>query len=312
MNHGYSEQVTTNYITQDGISAKINSIMITDDKFCATVDFKFDDSINLDSERFSFGYAVYDEDKNVYAVYTRMHLGSNEKYDLYTPFLYKEIGVKYNKNDIYAIQITDNCGIQNVSAKDRNITSQIEIGTSKEFPRSKKIFIRLFDLGYSMTQVSEENMINAEDFSLSNSEWLFELNVPEKFYNRETTNLKLKSEIPGLKIKKMTVTETGLVVKGTIDGFSKFVTDGFNLTGDEWTNARNELFNITDEDGNIYYENTLGTVQSMDGFKMEFPITKSMINKKFFANVSINGVKYSSEIVVDSDNYVNNNIKNIQ
>ena len=67
-----------------------------------------------------------------------------------------------------------------------------------------------------------------------------------------------------------------------------------------------------DEDGNIYYENTLGTVQSMDGFKMEFPITKSMINKKFFANVSINGVKYSSEIVVDSDNYVNNNIKNIQ
>ena len=38
---------------------------------------------------------------NIYGIQTRMHLGENEKYDKYTPYLYKDIGVDYNKKDIY-------------------------------------------------------------------------------------------------------------------------------------------------------------------------------------------------------------------
>ena len=55
--------------------------------------------------------------------------------------------------------------------------------SEKGFPRSKKIYIRVFDLGYSMTQVDEENNYQAEDFSITNAEWIFEIDLPEKFYN---------------------------------------------------------------------------------------------------------------------------------
>ena len=52
-----------NYITQDGISVKVDSLMITDDYLEAKINFKFVDNIEVNSETFGFGYAVYDDEK---------------------------------------------------------------------------------------------------------------------------------------------------------------------------------------------------------------------------------------------------------
>lgn len=298
---GYSEPIEMDYIVQDGISVKVDSLIMTDDHFNATMNFKFADNIELDSEHFSFGYAVYDEEKNVYGVCTRMHIGSKERFDTYTRLIYEEIGVNYKKNDIYAIQLNDTAGSGNVSAKDRNIISDIHMSSTKGFPKSKKIYIRVFDLGYSMVQLEEDNsqrkVGDAEDFSLSKAEWIFELNVPEKFYERQTTELKLKDKIPGLEVQKITVTELGLIVKAKIDGFSEITHLGKDMPVTEWQKLRNETVNITDEEGNIYYETTMGTVQRKDWFKMEYPINKNMLNKKWFLNVRVDGEKYRSELV---------------
>ncbi len=300
---GYSENIDMDYVSHDGISAKINSIAITDDKFNAIVDFKFDENITVDSQRFSFGYAVYDENKNIYEVYTRMHIGSNERYDYYVPFLYKEIGVDYNKKNIYDTKIGESTNSGVISAKDRNIIANFNIETTKSFPKSKKIYIRLFDLGYTMIQVKEENGVKkigtTEDFKLSNTEWLFEIDVPEKFYERTNIELKLKDEIAGVNLEKITVTETNLTAKGTIMGLDKIVMNGMNMESDKWKNVRNELFYISDEDGNTYAVDSFATTNEKDGFSVSVPITKSMLNKKLFLNTKVNGIAYKSEIVED-------------
>ena len=298
---GYSEPINMDYVSHDGIGVKINSLMITDDKFSAIVDFKFDDNITVDSQWFSYGYAIYDENKNVYAIGKRINMASNEMYDYFTPFMYRKIGVKYNKKNIYGSQLGESWNVERVSAENRNIVTKINVETSKSFPRSKKIYIRILDLGYTMTQLIEENgekKIGAmEDFKLSNTEWLFELNVPDKFYERETTELQLKDELPGLSLEKINVTETGTIIKGIMDNLSQILMDGMKMDTDEWNKKRYELIHISDEEGNDYPVLDFSTTGVENGFYISTPITKSMLNKKLFLKVKINGVEYSSELV---------------
>ena len=294
----YKEEINMEYITQEGISSKVDSLIITDDYLETKISFKFSDDIQLDSKNFTFGFAIYDDDKNIYGVSPRTHIGTNKEYDYYTTYMYKEIGVDYNKNDIYSIQLNDSSKKENINAINRSITSKITMSSIKGFPRSEKLYIRIFDLGYSMTDFRKENdkyeIKEAEDFSLSKSEWIFTINIPEKFYERQTIELKLKEEINGLEIDKITVSDIGLIIQGCIEGLASLEDNSIK----EWQKLRNETINITDEEGNIYYEKTIGTVQDGDWFKMNYDINKKMLNKKIYLNVKINGQHYKSELVV--------------
>ena len=70
------------------------------------------------------------------------------------------------------------------------------------------------------------------------------------------------------------------------------------MDGDEFTKAQNETINITDEDGNFYREMSMGTIGEEDWVKVDFDISKNMMtNKKFYLNIKIDGINYSSEIV---------------
>lgn len=53
-------------IAQDGIGIKIDSLLLTDDYVDANITFKFDENVNVDSDKFSLGCAIYDENKNIY------------------------------------------------------------------------------------------------------------------------------------------------------------------------------------------------------------------------------------------------------
>lgn len=294
----YNEKINMEYITQGGISSKVDSLIITDDYLETKISFNFLDDIQLDSENFTFGFAIYDDENNIFGVSPRIHIATNKKYDYYTTYMYEEIGVNYDKNDIYSIQLNDLSQKENISAINRSITSKITMSSTKGFPKSKKLYIRIFDLGYSMTDFKQENdmykLEESEDFSLSNAEWIFEIKIPEKFYERQSLELKLKDEINGLEIDKITVSDIGMVIKGSIKGFASLQENNI----EEWRKLRNEIINITDEDGNIYYEKTIGTVQDDDWFKMNYAINKKMLNKKIFLNVKINGQQYKSELVL--------------
>lgn len=298
---GYTQEIDMDYVTQDGISVKVDSLMITDDYFKANINFKFAEGIEVNSKTFDFGVAVYDEQKNVYGVSTRMHLGTKDKYDYYTLNMYKEIGVEYNKKDVYAIQLSDEKqgGVVSVDEAERNIISKVEMRSSKGFPRSKKMYIRVFDLGYFMANIDRDNPKNnvVESFTISDAEWHFEIDVPDKFYERQTIELKLKEDIPGVETEKITVTESGLVIRAKIEGLDNVVFLGKDMNGEEWIKLRNETINITDGEGNIYYENSIGTLKGKNWYKLNYSISKNTLEKRLFLNVKINGKQYSSELI---------------
>ncbi len=295
---GYNEEIEMDYITQDGISAKVDTLMITDDYFETKINFKFPNDMELNSETFSYGIAVYDEEKNIYGVFTRMNMGSVEKKDTYTPYMYEEIGAKYNKNDIYDIQLNDSSTIQNVSAENKNIISKFIMTSNKGFPKSKKIYIRVFDLGYYMSDLSQTNAQEYlfEDFVLSDAEWIFEIDVPEKFYERQEVELELKENLPELKIEEITVNEIGLVIKAKRDGLGNIIKLG-TTSIEEWSKFKDELINITDEAGNVYYGDVGGIAQGSDWFKMRYDINKNMLDKKLFLNIKIDEQQHSIELV---------------
>ena len=135
-----------------------------------------------------------------------------------------------------------------------------------------------------------------ENFDISNSEWIFEIDVPEKFYERTVTELVLKENIEKLNIEKIEVSEIELTVEGTLEGFYNMLS---NLpTPAEETNLRKETVYITDENGNIYSEKTYGLVANKDWFRMNFEINKNMLNQKYFLNVKIDSQIYTSELII--------------
>lgn len=191
--NGYAEVINMNFVEKDAISIKVDSMLITDDCFDANITFKFNEDVVVDSESFSFGYAIYDENKNIYAVSNRISPEIKQKRDYTIINLYKELGINYNKKDIYKNILANQFGIRTieVNPNTRTITSNINVTTRKSFPKSKKIYIRIFNPGYTMYEM--ENNIpqinNAEDFSMSKYIWNFEIEVPEKFYERETNEM---------------------------------------------------------------------------------------------------------------------------
>ncbi len=297
---GYAQVINMDYITQDGISAKVDSILLTDDCFDANVSFKFNKDVVLDSEKFTFGYAVYDENKNIYQISGRIHMDSPAKYDAITPFIYRELGVEYNKNDIYSTQLSDSSGLGNIEADEENrtITTNVTIRARDSFPKSKKIYIRLFDLGYTMFDVdlTEKRITNAEDFQLSKAEWIFEIDVPDKFQERQTLELKLQNEIPDLEIEKITLTEAGMVLKFKSEGYNNLISAGKDMKNNEFSKARENYLSITDGDGKIYQDLGGGTTQD-GGYKMILDAGKKDLNKKLYINFNSDGKQYTSELV---------------
>ena len=294
---GYNEVINMDYIKQDGISAKIDSLMLSDDHLEANVHFIFDEGIELNSETLSFGYAVYDDENNIYGISERIHYNDEEKrYGNYTKYIYEDLGVKYNKKDMHSIQYNDSSSYGNISAEGREIISKFSMNSIKGFPRSKKIYIRIFDLGYDMMNISEENSI-IEDFNINDAEWIFEIEVPDKFYERETTKLTLKEEISPIDIQKITLTETGMVIQFKSKEFRDTVMSGKDMETGEWEKVQKELIYITDGEGNSYSPTSMGTTGEENGMKVTFNISKTALEKQLFLNVKLNDKQYTSELI---------------
>lgn len=292
---GYAQVIDMDYVAQDGIYAKIDSILLTDDCFDANIRFKFDENITLDSERFLFGYAVYDENKNIYQIFGRMHMDSNEKYDKVTTFIYKELGVDYNKKDIYASQFAEssNCGNIEADKENKTIVSNITLRARDRFPESKKIYIRLFDLGYTMF----DKINTVEDFQISKAEWIFEIDVPDKFQERQTLELKLQEEIPGLVIERITLTEAGMVVKFKSQEYVDLIAAGKDMEGNEFAEARENALYITNGEGRTFLDLGGGTTPD-GGYKMTLDAGKKDLEKKLYIHFKSNGKQYTSELIV--------------
>lgn len=293
----YDEIVNMDYAIKDEIGVKVDSIALTDESFTAQINFKFPNNAKLNSETFSFGYAVYDENNRIYNITPRMHLGNIEKYDTYTKCLYKELGIKYDKKNIYDVQIADYSNSNNNSAQNFNIISEINLNTTSSFPKSKRIYIRIFDLGYNMIDKTNNY---AENFQISDSEWIFEINIPDKFYNRKTTELKLSNEITAIEIKKFQITEKGITLNFKEKGITQQLLDAKELSQDDWKEYINSIVYITDENKQIYNAEMLNTGEENDLLQCIFTnISKNNLkNHRYYLNLKDKGQINTSEILI--------------
>ena len=290
---GYVENIEMDYIFQDNIGVKLDSLLITDEYLESKVNFKFPDNLQLNTETFTYGFAIYDENNNIYSITFRPHWGDMKKHESYPENLCAELGI-----DFPATYLADTAGTTNIEATEQSMLTKINMTSSTGFPKSKKLYVRVFDLGYHMFDHIDESTLEheMENFNISDSEWIFEIDIPEKFYERTITELTLKNNIENLEIERIEVSEVGLVVRGILKGFDDML-KATSTPGEE-TDLRNKTIYITDESGNIYFEKTNGLVANEDWFRMNFEITKNMLNQKLFLNVKIGEQVSTSELII--------------
>ncbi|MFR8233942.1 MAG: hypothetical protein ACLVA2_06050 [Clostridia bacterium] len=291
----YAKVEGMDYVFQDGIGVKIDSISITDDTFKANINLKLNKE--FDYKMLNFSYAVYDENKNIYEISTRMRMGENEKYDYNMIFMGKELGVYGNKG-LNRPHLASSSGSGNISSdeSEKIAINGIEIETRDKFPKSKKIYIKIFDIGYFEASKGEDEKLNVKNFDLSDAKWLFEFDIPEEMNKRETINLKLENEIPGLEISKITLTETKFVMNFKSEDYLNLIASGKDMVGDEFRRKCEEMLNITDGEGNKYQEAGGGTTGD-GGYSVSFNITKKDLAKKLFINFKVGDKEYKSELI---------------
>lgn len=296
--NGYGEILENEYLQADGVSLKIDSILITDDTFEAKVTFKFNEEIEVNTDTFNYGFIVYDEDKNVYAISERQTFsGEDSKID----FVYEELGISYDKNNIFNTALNDNMSTSNidVDAQARTLQSQIVITANDAFPESKKIYIRIFDIGYTMVDIQkndeEFDIATIEDFELSLAKREFEIILPEKFYERETIELKLETPIPVIEIEQLSVTETGLTLIFKSEDYYNGImaTKDVNNSLEEIKNMLS-ITNTTNEQFNIL--NQFSTANDFE-VKILYDICKEDLENDLFLNININGQSYTSKLL---------------
>ena len=300
---GNEKNVDMEYVYHDNIGVKLDSLLITDDFFSMNVDFSFPKEMNINTDTFTFGYAIYDENKNVYGVYEGA-LGEIMN-QAYWKKLYKEEGIGYNPKDVFPSRpLADKLtGGMVIASKEGNMKAKATMQTPREFPRSKKLFIRIFNIGYIMSDYEQDGdmqiLVAEEKFRLTDTEWKLEVEVPDDFYKRETISLVLEEEIKGFELKKLDVTETGTNIIFKMDGFNELVMSGMNMDRELFKQKMDEAIYITDETGKRYsYLNNDNGTYFDNSYKAKFDITKDQLNKKFYLHVKINGEDLGSGGVV--------------
>ena len=293
----YEKNIQMDYIYKNDIGIKIDSLILTNDYFKINVNFKLPEDIELNTQTFRYGFAVYDENGNIYGIQERM-LFKDEKVP-YWEKLYKELGTNYDKKDVFAVQLKDSSGMGVITSQKGNIIAYTQMTSNKGFPKSKKLYIRIFDIGYDLMELNEEKtqMLSAQNVNITNDEWIIELNIPEEFYTRQSINLKLANEVEGLKISKAELTKTALVMKVEQDGLRKAVMDGRNLSEEEFTNKINEAIHIEDEQGNTYNYTNLSTTENPEEIQLKFSLSTKDISKRLYLCVKINEKDYKVELI---------------
>lgn len=285
---GLVEKIDMDYVVQDDIGVKIDSLYITDNHLEVKTNFVFPKDTEMDSEQFYFGYAIYDENSILYGILPRLHLDGSSKFAEYSKFLYKEIGIEIDENGVLP-ELQTYSTAPNIYAENYNIISKIIMDTSYGFPHSKKLFIRIFDLG---CLVYDENgtLCYDTDLQISNAEWIFELNIPEKFYIDDTIKLELEDELQGVTINKLYVDDIKLRTDMDLDFI--YLDNKSQFTSEELF----EMITITDEEGNEY-EQIQGSSDN-NNIVRDFAINKNMLGKKYFLNIKIRDKVYTSELVI--------------
>ena len=283
INNNYIEDLNMDYVYQNGIGIKIDSLMITNDYYQMIINMKLDDYTKINTDSLEFGYAIYDENKDIYQVNERNTWGI--KKGQYKKYLSRELGVPYNESKAIPKVLASSSTMDIISSEKGNVIFQIGLNSFEGLPKSKKINIRIFDIGFALVDGYTENdgryvITDSEDFGLTNYEWQFEIDIPEKFHNRDVIELKLAENIEGFEIEKAELSETGLTLH------LRHIYPLINMTPD--------TLNISNGKGILYYQG--GGLSDDYIIKGVFDVNKNDLNKGIYLNINIPEHNISSKL----------------
>ena len=285
-----SEIIEMQAIRQDGITAKVTSILVTPDEMEIEIEFEIDDKIEVNTEFFSFSTIVYDENKNVYGVFAFDDATVGEKV-LFPLLAYKELGIKYNKDDIYEKIYADRIEVGSITAKDRTITASIKLNTYEAFPKTEKLKILITDIG-SYSPKEKEFKINY----ISKSKWYFDIDIPDKFYYADYYNLKTEEQIEGFNIQDLRISDSSLTIKARSNYIENEISEGKNLDSNTFSKIQDELIFIEDEKGNRVTITEMAS--GKEGIRVRFALSKEDFeNNIFYLGVTIEGKTYKKKLI---------------
>lgn len=269
-----AENLNMDYIYHDEVGIKINSLVMRDYTCQIDIDFKIKDEYKDKYKAFEFGYAVYDENNNIYCVEERSTFNAG-KFLHYEKKLCEELKIKYNPSRSIPKKITPGERLNPISVADGNNIMRLELIAKQKIPESKKLYIRIFNIGYTLADFSYTGntgleIKDAEDFELSDSEWQFEIEIPDRFYNKNYAELSLSENIEGVDIEKITLSSDGNL---SITMNTKYSVEDI-VSGS----------NISDEYGNIY---TIFNVYDPNSIDLIFDIGENNLDKKLYFNLKI-------------------------
>lgn len=205
--NGYIEEPKVDYIQSNGTEARIENYLMDDFNFSFTVAVKLDDSIDASKILRSSlsNFIITDEEKRI------LYCDNREVFDEYVEANQLDYKfAEYNENYI-------NNGINAYMKEKDTQTNELKIvynlDTSGKYPKSKSLKFQFstINLSEKPKEVSENEEI------VLTGDWEIDLEVPEKFYNRESMLYHVKScSNDKLKVTQAEVYDTCMKLKFTL------------------------------------------------------------------------------------------------
>lgn len=273
--NGYIENLDMEYNFKEGVGVKIEELSVSSDTITMINKIKFERlPLDFDPAIFSYDLYITDENKNVYTC------GSN------AIRFYKEQGIEYDKTGATSIKQADRSNILTVNFEDNIATSKVELNSTKGFSKGQKLTIRIANLYFFKIDYENPGM---EKVQISDVEYVFEIDLPERFYDRNEMEYKVATEVDGFKLVRGVVTETGFTFVADIDGMYEMIVDK------NWEEIT-EYCHITNERGEKF-----GIESGWGGYPGRFKTTYSMTmndaTEKLYVHTMINGEEKIIELI---------------
>lgn len=183
--NGYIEEPKVKSVQSNGIEARIEDYLMDDFNFSFTVAVKLDDSIDASKilRAILSNFIITDEEKRI------LYCDNREVFDEY---------VKENQLDYQFAEHNENYinnGINAYMKEKDTQTNELKIvynlNTPNKYPKSKSLKFQFSTI--NLSGKPKEMSENGEMETVLTGNWQIDLEVPEKFYNRESMTYHVKS-----------------------------------------------------------------------------------------------------------------------
>lgn len=279
-------KIDDQYNYKNNIGLKIDNLFISDDELELDVFIDLSKIDNFRSDTLGFGYIIYDENNSIIGAYTRKGWEYSKFHSLkkcfstnYFKKFMKEKNISYKEHDLAKLMNYNSCSEKLIESTNKIVTQRILISSeNRKIPKSQKIYIRIFDLGYA---VSDSKTLDYEDFELcKNEEWNYDIIIPDKIYSRDNLFLMVENTTSKAKITTASVSESRLIIE--FNGFES--TEEYNKFIESNDNDNFRLY-LEDQNGNVinYSQNIGGYAPNEElTYKCYFDLNKNNFIENYY------------------------------